>query len=75
MASPVLLSPLLRRYVVQTKRYKNGRWQEYTSFATLNLAERTARDLARKNPQIQNVRVFNRITGQPVRVYEAKKSS
>ncbi|MCB0190425.1 MAG: hypothetical protein KDJ65_00630 [Anaerolineae bacterium] len=73
MASPVLLSPLFRGYIVQT--YKSGRWQEYTSFATLNLAEQTAQGLAAKNPEIQKVRILNRITGQLVRVYEAKKSS
>lgn len=75
MASPLFLLPLLRRYIVQTKSYTNSRWQEYTSFAILNLAERTAQDLAAKNSQVQEVRIFNQITGQPVRVYKTTRSS
>jgi len=75
MASPLFLSPLFRGYTVQTKTYKNSQWQEYTTFATLNLAKQTAQDLAAKNPKIQKVRICNRITGQLVRAYEAKKSN
>ena len=75
MASPLFLLPLLRRYIVQTMSYTNSRWQEYTSFATLNLAEQTAQGLAAKDPEIQKVRILSRITGQLVRVYEAKKLS
>lgn len=73
MVSPLFLSPLFQGYIVQT--YKNSRWQEYTSFATLNLAELTSQGLAAKNSEIQKVRILNRITGQLVRVYEAKKSN
>ena len=64
MASPLFLVPLLRRYIVQTKTYKGTQWQEYTDFATLNQVEWKDRDLAAKNPQTQEVRVFDRIAGR-----------
>ena len=75
MVSPLFVLPLLRNYFVQTKSDKSTRWQKYDSFATLNLAERTARELASQSSSTHSVRIFNQITGQVVRVYEVQKTS
>lgn len=63
---------LIRKYIVQLRHQQDSPWKEHGSFKNLSDAEKTILKLLRQNPNSAG-RILNRLTGQVVQNYSAKK--
>lgn len=67
MTSPIFFPAFVRKYVVQAKS-KGGTWKDHNRHQRLEEAEREARRLVRRKPNLP-VRIINHLTEQVVKNY------